>query len=74
MDNDKNIWDNCLYFRWIEGFLSKETAACKLKENSGNKSGVFLLRFSDWNIRQSQGKDAIYGCISPSVLFQSKWL
>ena len=63
----------CFYiFRWIEGFLGKEAAEKKLKDCSCNKSGFFLLRFSDWNIRRSQGKDAVYGYIATTVSVHCK--
>lgn len=58
-----NFWKDGL----IEGFISKEDAKEKLK-HCPNRSGTFILRFSDQNITDSQGVKSLFGHLTACVL------
>ena len=57
-----------LFSSWIEGFISKSTAEKKLKDSHRSRSAMYLLRFSDSYITDSQGLKSVFGFVTAAVL------
>ena len=57
---------------WIEGFISKSLAEKKLKESQRCRSAMYLLRFSDSYITDSQGLKSVFGFVTAAVLMIKK--
>ncbi|XP_052221070.1 signal transducer and activator of transcription 5B-like isoform X1 [Dreissena polymorpha] len=67
-----NLIDRYLKVYWkdglIEGFLSKTDASRKLEQQRPVQDGLFILRFSDTNIVDSQGLNSIFGHLTACVM------
>lgn len=61
-------WEN----GWIEGFISKADAEKKLKTSLHCRSAMYLLRFSDSHITDSQGLKSVFGLVMAAVLLVKK--
>ena len=61
-----------VYFSWIEGFISKKAAERKLMESPKCRSAMYMLRFSDSTITDSQGLKSVFGLVTAAVLMVKK--